>query len=346
MSLTAAQIDRYLKGKGSPLLGYGKSFVSAGRRYGVSPALLVAIAGAESSFGKINSGTNNPFGWGPGINFGSWDAGINAVAKGLKSGYLDQGKRSIAAIGAKYAPGNAANDPTGLNSHWTKNVTQFYKELGAGRPLTAPVSGSEPQIDPNMGSTPAVPDLSSAALTSLGRTSQGRTSPTEDLADLVASVSAGRVGGGRPVTTGASPPPSSATNLPTPGTAGPNEWVKVPPRRGKWPGPGREILSFAARIAQAYGKPLSAWDTSTHSHLTTNGRVSAHTTGNALDLPATGASLRRLGYIALRRAGMGERAARKAQRSGGLFNIGGYQIIFATQIGGDHDDHLHIGIRH
>lgn len=211
--MTAAQIDRYLKGKGSPLSGYGKSFVSAGRRYGVSPALLVAIAGAESSFGKIESGTNNSFGWGPGYDFASREAGINAVAKGLKQNYLNKGLRSIAAIGAKYAPGKAANDPTGLNSHWTKNVTQFYKELGAGGALTAPASPSEPQIDTNMGSAPAVPDLSSAALTSLGRTSQGRTSPNEDLSDLVAAVSAGGVGGGRPVSTGASPP----STAPSPG---------------------------------------------------------------------------------------------------------------------------------
>jgi cell wall-associated NlpC family hydrolase len=208
--VTATQIDQYLKGKGSPLAGYGKNFVASGRRYGVSPALLVAIAGAESSFGKIESGTNNSWGWGPGIDFASREAGIDTVAKGLKNGYLSQGRRSITAIGAKYAPGNAANDPTGLNSNWAKNVTKFYKELGAGGLLTAPQSGAPPQTDPSAADAPALPDLSAAALTSLGRTAARRQSPQEDLSDLVASVSA------------AGPAPSQAAPM-----APPNVSIKV-----------------------------------------------------------------------------------------------------------------------
>ena len=38
--------------------------------------------------------------------------------------------------------------------------------------------------------------------------------------------------------------------------------------------------------------------------------------------------------------------AAKARRvDGGLFNIGGYQIIFNSMIGGNHFNHLHVGLR-
>lgn len=127
------------------------------------------------------------------------------------------------------------------------------------------------------------------------------------------------------------------------GQADPGKWVQVPGRSGQWPGPGREILSFTAAIAQSYGRPLRAWDTSTHSRMTTSGRVSAHTTGDALDIPAAGARLTRLGRIALIQAGMPRAQAMK--QTGGLFNVGGYQIIFNTNEGGNHHDHLHVGRR-
>ena len=46
---TPKQIDDYLKSKGSPLAGQGAVFVGAGKKYGVDPALVVAISGIESS---------------------------------------------------------------------------------------------------------------------------------------------------------------------------------------------------------------------------------------------------------------------------------------------------------
>ena len=54
--MTPAQtLDAFLRKRGSPLAGQGATFVSAGKRYGVDPYLMVAIAGAESSFGKVAS---------------------------------------------------------------------------------------------------------------------------------------------------------------------------------------------------------------------------------------------------------------------------------------------------
>ncbi len=51
----AACIDDLLRGRGSPLAGYGVCFVLAGRRYGVSPYLLVALTAAESTFATDGS---------------------------------------------------------------------------------------------------------------------------------------------------------------------------------------------------------------------------------------------------------------------------------------------------
>jgi membrane-bound lytic murein transglycosylase B len=50
-SPTAAQIDAYLARKKSALGGLGASFESYGREYNVDPRLVVAIAGAETTFG-------------------------------------------------------------------------------------------------------------------------------------------------------------------------------------------------------------------------------------------------------------------------------------------------------
>jgi hypothetical protein len=79
--------------------------------------------------------------------------------------------------------------------------------------------------------------------------------------------------------------------------------------------------------------------------MTVNGNVSNHWSGHAADIGASGSQLHKLGYLALIHAGMPRAQAAKARRTGGLFNVGNYQIIFATDEGGNHFNHLHVGIR-
>ena len=186
--MTSAQrINQYLRKYGSPLAGYGNAFVRAGRRYGIDPALLVAISGAESSFGKILSGSHNAWGWGPGISFPSWQAGIQAIAKGLRQGYLGQGLTTIEQIGQKWAPGGAANDPTNLNANWAGNVKHFYSELTGG---TAPTMASGGAVSPSdgLGGASAAPDLSSAVMASLSDIGSGHFDAAKSLSDLVGAV--------------------------------------------------------------------------------------------------------------------------------------------------------------
>lgn len=133
-TVTGAQLDAYMakKNPGSPLIGMGDTFVREGEANGIDPRALVSIARAESSLGSDPGARarNNAFGWGPNQTFASWQDNIATVAKGLKNGYLDEGKVTLAQIQAKYCPVGAANDPTGLNSNWLRNTTTIYSELG------------------------------------------------------------------------------------------------------------------------------------------------------------------------------------------------------------------------
>jgi len=110
------------------------------------------------------------------------------------------------------------------------------------------------------------------------------------------------------------------------------------------PNPGRlnpGIRQFARAVSRELGETVTGADGTGHSVNTVNGRRSQHTDGDATDIPAAGAKLMRLGRAALIAAGMPRAQALKAP--GGLYNVGGRQVIFATNKGGNHHDHLHIG---
>lgn len=130
----AAQLDAWIarKNPGAPLEGYGAVFVREGRLNGIDPRALVAIARAESSLGSDPGAVsiNNAFGWGPHKPFPSWEENISTVARGLRTGYIDDGLDTFPEIQARYAPVGTANDPTNLNSNWLRNVRILYGELG------------------------------------------------------------------------------------------------------------------------------------------------------------------------------------------------------------------------
>ncbi len=119
---------------GSRLVGLGDVFVAEGLANGISPRALVAIAMHESVLGTAGSGADihNAFGWGPAIALPSWRANIATVARGLRRGYLDRGRDTLAAIQPLWAPVGAANDPGGLNSAWVDGV-------GATTPTSAAI---------------------------------------------------------------------------------------------------------------------------------------------------------------------------------------------------------------
>jgi hypothetical protein len=130
----AAQIDDFLAAHSSPMTGAGATFVAEGRAHGVDPAFLVAITGAETSFGELlysengDQCTYNAFNWfygatWPQSDFGSWDEAIARVAEGLSGSlYYGSGLYSVLAIAPKYCPDGTDN--------WINNVTSFMTQLG------------------------------------------------------------------------------------------------------------------------------------------------------------------------------------------------------------------------
>jgi hypothetical protein len=103
----------------------------------------------------------------------------------------------------------------------------------------------------------------------------------------------------------------------------------------------KRITKFLKGVSDRYGAPITVGTGSNHSQYSVSGNVSDHWVGKAADVPAAGHDLVKLGRKALIAAGMPKAQARKV--NGGLFNVNGYQIIFNTQEGGDHTDHLHVG---
>jgi hypothetical protein len=130
----AAQIDDFLMAHSSPMTGAGATFVAEGRAHGVDPAFLVAITGAETSFGALlysengDQCTYNAFNWfygatWPQSDFGSWDEAIARVAEGLSGSlYYGSGLYSVLAIAPRYCPDGTDN--------WINNVTSFMTQLG------------------------------------------------------------------------------------------------------------------------------------------------------------------------------------------------------------------------
>lgn len=197
---------------------------------------------------------------------------------------------------------------------------------GAGGGLGAPDGMASPS-----GPAPAPPntDVAQALFESFG---QHHGSP--DIAGLLAAVRAHAAGKAQDEAT-------HIRNVLTPGVAtapGVVHLAMGADRAGVKT--SRAVLQFVKKLSGLARAPLTIGTGTNHSHLTVNGRVSDHWSGHAADIPATGANLIHLGRLALIAAGADPRWAMR--QKGGLFNIGGHQVIFNTHEGGDHTNHLHV----
>ena len=327
MAASAKSLDAYLRRYKSPLAGLGSVFVAEGKRNGINPALLVAIAGAESSFGKANSGSHNAWGWGPGRDFPSWQAAISAIASGLRTGYFNEGRTTIQQIGAKWAPQGAANDPTNLNSNWVENVRKFYRELGAGSPVGGAVS---PRVasggaNTSSGMPGGSGGLQDAAFQNLSDIATGHYDPLKALSSLTSVSPSGPAG------TGPSPaPPAGGGGTPSfkPG--------------GGWGG----SKNIAYSLTRALG--LTATSEKRDRKNTSTGGVSDHWTGSknayARDM---GGSVSAMDNAAVRLARSLGIAYKKGQALVATVNRNGYriQVLYRTNVGGNHFDHIHVGVR-
>jgi RHS repeat-associated protein len=84
---SSSSINAYLASKSSPLASQGENFMQYGQQYNIDPRLMVAISGAETSFGtNITAGANNVFNNNyNGMNspFNSFQSAISSEAKML-----------------------------------------------------------------------------------------------------------------------------------------------------------------------------------------------------------------------------------------------------------------------
>ncbi|MCU5583201.1 peptidoglycan DD-metalloendopeptidase family protein [Bacillus toyonensis] len=125
---------------GSVFTGKAQAFLNAGTQNQIDPVLLAAIARLETGNGTSNAvkNYNNPGGlMDPSssqmkgfMKFATLDEGINAMARNLYKNYIGMGITTIEAIGAKYAPPGAANDPHGTNGLWPVLVKKFVSQMG------------------------------------------------------------------------------------------------------------------------------------------------------------------------------------------------------------------------
>ena len=160
-SPNAAQIDDFLTRKNSPLAGIGTALSGYARDYDIDPRLVIAIAGAETTFGQHQCTDNNAWNWFhrgtcPASAFTSYQEGAEHVTKFLRLSYLNRGYDTIEQIRYKYCA-------TGCDN-WVSLVTSFHDAMPSnGQPATAQPptqTPTQPQtLQPDPGpSSPAAND--------------------------------------------------------------------------------------------------------------------------------------------------------------------------------------------
>jgi hypothetical protein len=107
---------------GTPLEPYSYAIEKAGHQWNVSPFLIAAISGDESTFGEYACQGNA---WGIascGITFPDFATGAMYEAHLLRTGYLSHGARSVWDIARSYCPNC---------SEWPGNVAGFLQRFDA-----------------------------------------------------------------------------------------------------------------------------------------------------------------------------------------------------------------------
>jgi len=142
-SPAAAQVDDYLRRKDSAMAGIGTALENLARQYNLDPRLVVAISGAESTFGKHVCAANNAWNWFhrgscPPSTFASYEEGLQHVTKFLRRSYLNKGYTTVALIRQKYCTSGCDN--------WVPLVTRFQQEMPAAVASAPPSQSTQPPV--------------------------------------------------------------------------------------------------------------------------------------------------------------------------------------------------------
>lgn len=369
----SVDLGTYLKEKRSPLAEHVPTLMSAANKYRVDPRFIVAVAGAESSFGRISKG-HNAWGIGPHYRYGSWEEGINAAAKLLRTYYIDEGRRSVQAIQQKWAPIAAANDPTNLNSNWVRNVKTIYSALGGdpndvtkgwrkgaapkavaklpSQQPPAPAPTAPPELEAvKMGQ---IPLLERTAFENLGRIARGE-SPTRTLRSLTEAAMLEAASKAAAQVTVAETQPKVSNRVTTEDSLTAEsirqtDRPKVGPLKpgGGWGG-SYNVAKSLADIGKQLG--LTAVSEKRDTRSTKSGGVSDHWVGSkdayAFDLSNGGSPTPEMDEAAKRIAAqLGIKYDGKSELVATVTRNGyRIQLLYRTQVGGNHNDHLHLGVR-
>lgn len=112
-----------------------------------------------------------------------------------------------------------------------------------------------------------------------------------------------------------------------------------------------DLKHFVSLVAGKYGRTLKVGTGTNHNRMTVDGNVSDHWDGHAVDIPVPidGAKGDRIATAALIEAGVPAAKARQMARAGGLYTLEHQgrriQVIWKTNEGGNHHNHVHIGYR-
>jgi RHS repeat-associated protein len=137
-----AEIGAYLTGKESPLADYAQTFVADAKAAGINPLLLVAISGAESSYGTSGASqrTQNAFGILHGVKqpdgktkyvlrpFSDWGSGIAAAARIIDSQFV-KGNVTVSEIYGGQPGAYCVNSPGHDCTVGESNVESIFKSF-------------------------------------------------------------------------------------------------------------------------------------------------------------------------------------------------------------------------
>jgi hypothetical protein len=329
---------------------YRPAATKIARRNGIPPALFKAMIGQESGFnpharspvgaiglGQLMPGTARGLGVNPYDPIQNLEGAARYLSKARQS--FGSWKLALAAYNAGFGAVHKYGGvpPYKETQHYVQSI---LAHSGAATGLPTPVTGAFPAMATPTGNNKARKRLQAALTPSPMMQDILQRSVGENVASLLRPIQLPKTS-----TTGMDLPTAAVQA----GIAGTKGWQKfvaeAPGADRKGVRTANDVLAFVGGVGKLAGRRLMIGTGSNHSHLTVNGRVSDHWSGHAADIPAAGKSLRNLGYLALIKAGMPKAQAAKARQTGGLFNVGRYQIIFATDEGGNHYNHLHVGIR-
>lgn len=155
---------------------------------------------------------------------------------------------------------------------------------------------------------------------------------------------------------GGCPTPKDDNDLQLAGFGGSGKFALLPNANRAGVGLTKQMEAVMRQIAGLLPRPPKVCTGTNHSRLTSDGNVSDHWAGNGVDLcssangfPSSGGGYGdKIATAALMVAGKSRAEAVRLARQGGAFRIARngirFQIIWRSQVGGNHDDHVHVGI--